>query len=148
MAPRPGPYLGASAAGTGPDQTVPHRENAPPRYCEGRGAPTASCLLLAGRSPGPAGLSDETRFGPYGRRLHLLSADWTFVRSEGHETVGEDDDIAPDAHVIALDRAAQHRPAAHLDALVDVDRLQSLARVRQRHERPGRRTRRGVFGHA
>src|SRR3954468_21308946 len=113
-----------------------------------RGAPTASCLLLAGRSPGPAGLSDETGFGPYNCGLHLLSADWTFVWSEGHGTLGEDDDIAPDAHPVALDRAAQHGPAPHLDALVHVDRLQPLARVRQRHERPGRRAGRRVLGHA
>src|SRR3954470_53693 len=113
-----------------------------------RGAPTASCLLLAGRSPGPAGLSDEIKFGPYGPALQLLSADWTFVRSEGHGALGEDDDIAPDAHVIALDRAAQERPASHLDALVDVDRLQPLARVDQRHERAHGRAGRWVLGHA
>src|SRR5881227_337007 len=67
-----------------------------------RGAPTASCLLLAGRSPGPAGLSDETQFGPSGRELHLLSRDWTFVRSERDGALREDDDVAPDAHALAL----------------------------------------------
>src|SRR3954454_906144 len=48
-----------------------------------RGAPTASCLLLAGRSPGPAARSDDDWFGVRRGSLDKARPIWTSVVESG-----------------------------------------------------------------
>src|SRR4051794_28099600 len=88
-----------------------------------RGAPTASCLLLAGRSPGPAARSDAHWIGPLGQTLQPLHRSWTSVlKRDGSR--GDEDHIAADAGPVALPGALHPRGSAHGDALVDREPLE------------------------
>src|SRR3954454_4450359 len=96
----------------------PETRERPAALSLARGAPTASCLLLAGRSPGPAARSDAAWFGALDRRLQPLHRSWTSVlqldgsrRDEHH--------IAPHPRAIALPRAGDLRGPSHGHALVD-----------------------------
>src|SRR3954454_1535279 len=71
-----------------------------------RGAPTASCLLLAGRSPGPAARSDADWVGSPPPRLQHLHRSWTSVlKIDGARR--DEHDIAAHAGPVALPRAVQ-----------------------------------------
>src|SRR4051794_1406888 len=112
-----------------------------------RGAPTASCLLLAGRSPGPAARSDADWFDPRGARLQRPHRCWTSVLkidgARGHEHA-----VAADTRAIALPRTRHARRAAHGHTLLDRHALEAEALVQVRHHGSRRRARRRVLARA
>src|SRR3954465_14366657 len=93
-----------------------------------RGAPRASCLLLAGRSPGPAARSDDAWFGSLDRRLQRLHRSWTSVL-KNDRTGRAEHGLAAHARPVCVPRAVHPRRPAHGHALVDDQPLDAHARV-------------------
>src|SRR3954454_18993514 len=122
----------------------PETRERPAALSLARGAPTASCLLLAGRSPGPAARSDAAWFGSLDRRLQRLHRSWTSVL-KNDRTRRDEHGFAAYAWPVCPPRAVHPRGPAHGHALVDDQPLDAQARVDVGHQRTGRRAGRRIL---